>query len=189
MEQQLLGYEDTMYRLDQAEHITGRLDRVAPQILRTRRNLMTWPPEQIRPYLRRVGFKYVAYMVEFKHNWPLASVLIEKWRPSYVSSTMQRDDYHPAGRDLSAGTQDRRELEQDVTEERRLRYTRGYMMPLIGDILFPYASDSWVHIKWLPLLEDLETCGQLSWGLGRAGMTVPLYLPYKWVPSIEISGL
>ncbi|RYR49087.1 hypothetical protein Ahy_A07g035380 [Arachis hypogaea] len=26
-------------------------------------------------------------------------------------------------------------------------------------ILFPDASDSRVHIRWLPLLEDLETCG------------------------------
>ncbi|QHO36737.1 uncharacterized protein DS421_9g286250 [Arachis hypogaea] len=81
MEQQLLGYEHGMYKLDQAEHIVGRLDRVAPRILRTRRNLMTWPPEQIRPYLRRVRFEYVAYMVEFEHDWSLASVLIERWRP------------------------------------------------------------------------------------------------------------
>ncbi|RYR21066.1 hypothetical protein Ahy_B03g066307 [Arachis hypogaea] len=57
-----------------------------------------------------------------------------------------------------------RELEQDATEERLMRYTRGYIMQLIGDILFPDASDSRVHIKWLPLLEDLDTCGQLSWG-------------------------
>ncbi|RYQ87748.1 hypothetical protein Ahy_B09g095284 [Arachis hypogaea] len=80
MEQQLLGYEHEMYRLDQAEHIAGRLDRVAPRILRTRWNLMTRPPEQIRPYLRRAGFGYVAYMVEFEHDWSLASALIERWR-------------------------------------------------------------------------------------------------------------
>ncbi|KAL4337283.1 hypothetical protein AHAS_Ahas12G0094700 [Arachis hypogaea] len=39
-----------MYRLDHAEHIAGRLDRVASQILHTRQNLMTRPSEQIRPY-------------------------------------------------------------------------------------------------------------------------------------------
>ncbi|QHO01253.1 uncharacterized protein DS421_13g413470 [Arachis hypogaea] len=70
-----------MYRLDHAEHIVGRLDRVTPRILRTRQNLMTRPPEQIRPYLRRARFEYVAYMVEFEHDWPLASALIERWRP------------------------------------------------------------------------------------------------------------
>ncbi|QHO58352.1 uncharacterized protein DS421_3g89900 [Arachis hypogaea] len=68
MEQQLLGYEDDMYRLDHTEHIAGRLDKVVPRILRTRRNLMARPPEQIRPYLRRAGFEYVAYMVEFEHD-------------------------------------------------------------------------------------------------------------------------
>ncbi|XP_020979617.1 serine/threonine-protein phosphatase 7 long form homolog [Arachis ipaensis] len=56
------------------------------------------------------------------------------------------------------------ELEQDATEERLLRYTRLYIMQLIGGILFPDASDSRVHIRWRPLLKDLETCGRLSWG-------------------------
>ncbi|QHN99643.1 uncharacterized protein DS421_13g399640 [Arachis hypogaea] len=42
---------------------------------------MTRPPEQIRSYLRRAGFEYVAYMVEFEHDWSLASALIERWRP------------------------------------------------------------------------------------------------------------
>ncbi|KAL4288376.1 hypothetical protein AHAS_Ahas19G0280000 [Arachis hypogaea] len=37
-------------------------------------------------------------------------------------------------------------------------------MQLIGGILFPDASDSRVHIRWLPLLEDLDACGRLSWG-------------------------
>ncbi|KAL4373214.1 uncharacterized protein DS421_5g143830 [Arachis hypogaea] len=59
MEQQLLGYEDEMYRLDHVEHIAERLDRVVPRILRTRRNLMTQPSEQIRPYLRRAEFEYM----------------------------------------------------------------------------------------------------------------------------------
>ncbi|QHO16735.1 serine/threonine-protein phosphatase 7 long form homolog [Arachis duranensis] len=80
MEEQLLGYEGEMYRLDHAEHIAGRFDRVVPRILRTRRNLMTRLLEQIRPYLRRVRFEYAAYMVEFEHDWPLASALIERWR-------------------------------------------------------------------------------------------------------------
>ncbi|RYR42128.1 hypothetical protein Ahy_A08g038586 [Arachis hypogaea] len=34
---------------------------------------------------------------------------------------------------------------------------------LIGGILFLDASDSRVHIRWLPLLEDLDACGRLSW--------------------------
>ncbi|KAL4365856.1 hypothetical protein AHAS_Ahas07G0147900 [Arachis hypogaea] len=55
-------------------------------------------------------------------------------------------------------------LEHDATEERLMRYMRGYIMQLIGGILFPDASDSQVHIRWLPLLEDLDACGRLSWG-------------------------
>ncbi|QHN83055.1 uncharacterized protein DS421_20g701280 [Arachis hypogaea] len=56
------------------------------------------------------------------------------------------------------------ELEQDATKERLLRYMRRYIMQVIGGILFPDASDSRVHIRWLPLLEDFDRCGGLSWG-------------------------
>ncbi|RYR29933.1 hypothetical protein Ahy_B01g054602 [Arachis hypogaea] len=100
MEQQLLGYEDTLYRLDEAEHIAGRLDRLTKWTVK-----LTW-----------------------FHNTVCS------------------------------------ELEQDTTEERLMRYTRGYIMQLIGGILFPDASDSRVYIRWLSLLVDLNTYGWLSWG-------------------------
>ncbi|KAL4276429.1 hypothetical protein AHAS_Ahas20G0206300 [Arachis hypogaea] len=189
MEQQLLGYEGSLYRLDQAEHIAGRLDRVAPRILPTRWNLMTRPPEAFRPYLRRAGFEYVAYMVEFEYDWPLASALLERWRPEShtihlacgemtitlkdvayqlrlridgdsVSGCIGSWEQHHQGRTIEdfcqevlgvvLGANDRQsqtkwtvkltwflnticgELEQDATEERLLRYTRGYIMQLIG---------------------------------------------------------
>ncbi|RYR21065.1 hypothetical protein Ahy_B03g066306 [Arachis hypogaea] len=54
--------------------------------------------------------------------------------------------------------------QHNATEECLMRYMRGYIMQLIGRILFPDASDYRVHIKWLPLLEDFGTCGRLSWG-------------------------
>ncbi|RYR75055.1 hypothetical protein Ahy_A02g009759 isoform F [Arachis hypogaea] len=182
---------------------------------------MTRPPEQIRPYLRRARFEYVAYMVEFEHDWSLASALIERWQPEFhtfhlpcgeMTITLQDVAYqlelridgdpvsgciggweqHHQGRTIEElceqilgvvpGPEDRqsqtkwtvkltwfhntvcRELEQDATEERLRKYARGYIMQLIGGILFPDASDSWVHIRWLPLLEDLDACGRLSWG-------------------------
>ncbi|RYR48177.1 hypothetical protein Ahy_A07g034173 [Arachis hypogaea] len=35
-----------------------------------------------------------------------------------------------------------------------------------GDREYPIPKRIWlrVHIRWLPLLEDLDTCGRLSWG-------------------------
>ncbi|RYR68084.1 hypothetical protein Ahy_A03g014547 [Arachis hypogaea] len=94
----IIGYEHEMYRLDQAEHIAGRLDRVVPRILRTRRNLITRLPEQSQT-------KWTVKLTWF-HNTVC------------------------------------RELEQDAIEERLMRYTEE---------------------RWLPLLEDLDACGRLSW--------------------------
>ncbi|QHO08226.1 uncharacterized protein DS421_14g470710 [Arachis hypogaea] len=187
MKQQLLGYEGDMYRLDHSEHIAGRLDRVAPQILCSMRNLMAWSPEQIRPYLRRAGFEYVAYMVEFEHDWPLASALIERWRLEShtfhlpcgeMTITLQDVAYQlglridgdpllgvvPGPDDRQSHTKWTVKLTWFQNTERLMRYTRGYIMQLIGGMLFPDASDSQVHIRWLPLLEDLKMCGRLSWG-------------------------
>ncbi|RYQ97310.1 hypothetical protein Ahy_B08g093346 [Arachis hypogaea] len=149
MEHQLLGYEETLYRLDQAEHIAGKLDR-APQNLRIRRNLMTRPPEQIRPYLRRVGFEYEAYMLRLRIDDDPVSGCIGGWEQYHHGRTIE---------DFFYG-----ELEQDPAEQRLLRYMKGYIIQLIGSILFPDASDSRVYIRWFPLLEDLEACGRLSWG-------------------------
>ncbi|RYQ85238.1 hypothetical protein Ahy_B10g104740 isoform A [Arachis hypogaea] len=101
MEEQLLGYEGEIYRLDHAEHIAGRLD-------------------------------------QSQTKWTI--------KLTWFHNTVCR------------------ELEQDTTEECLVRYTRGYIMHLIGGFLFPDASDSREHIRWLPLLEELDTCGQLSWG-------------------------
>ncbi|XP_025634379.1 protein MAIN-LIKE 1-like [Arachis hypogaea] len=159
-------------------------------------------------------------MVEFEHDWSLASALIERWRPEFhtfhllcreMTITLQDVAYqlglridgdpvsgciggweqHHQGQTIEElceqilgvvpGLEDRQsqtkstvkltwfhntvcgELEQDATEERLIRYTRGYIMQLIGGILFLDASDSRVHIRWLPLLEDLDACGRLSW--------------------------
>ncbi|RYR54525.1 hypothetical protein Ahy_A06g029815 [Arachis hypogaea] len=176
MEEQLLGYKGKMYRLDHAEHIAGRRDRVAPRLLCTRRNLMAQPLEQIRPYLRRAVFEYVAYMVEFEHDWPLASALIERWRPKFhtfhlpcgeMTITLQDVAYQLGLRIDDDPSQTKwtvkltwfqntvyGELEQDATEERLMRYTGGYIMQLIGGILFPDASDSRVHIRWVQYRPD-----------------------------------
>ncbi|RYR27918.1 hypothetical protein Ahy_B01g051993 [Arachis hypogaea] len=141
MEQQLLGYEETLYRLDQAKYIAERLDRMAPWILRTRQNSMTRPLELIRPYLRQARWLGVApsgRTIENLCQQLLGTILGPDDRQSQTKWTVKLTWFHNTVC---------RELEQDATAERLLRYTRGYIMQLIG----------------LPLLEDLETCGGLSW--------------------------
>ncbi|RYR27759.1 hypothetical protein Ahy_B01g051801 isoform A [Arachis hypogaea] len=90
-------------------------------------------------------------MVEFEHDWPLASALIERWRP-------KSHTFHLPCGEMTITL-------QDVAHQLGLRIDGDLVSGciLIGGILFPDASDFWVHIWWLPLLEDLGTCGGLSW--------------------------
>ncbi|MED6188434.1 hypothetical protein PIB30_116999 [Stylosanthes scabra] len=82
MDQNLLrGYEDSLYRLDAEFHIAGRLAALPGRVLRTRRNSLQRPHEFAREYFRRAGFEHVAYMLEWNHDWALASALVERWRP------------------------------------------------------------------------------------------------------------
>ncbi|RYR75053.1 hypothetical protein Ahy_A02g009759 isoform B [Arachis hypogaea] len=62
-----------------------------------------------------------------------------------------------------------RELEQDATEERLRKYARGYIMQLIGGILFPDASDSWMCRAAEHGQRNLEGCVSLmlSWAYHR----------------------
>ncbi|MED6186217.1 hypothetical protein PIB30_064726 [Stylosanthes scabra] len=77
----LRGYEDSLYRLDLEFHIAGKLGPLPARVLRTRRNTLQGPHELAREYFRRAGFEYVAYMMEWNHDWSLASALVEWGRP------------------------------------------------------------------------------------------------------------
>ena len=44
------------------------------------------------------------------------------------------------------------------------RHARAYILRLIGGMLFPDKSGRYVHLMYLPLLEDLTAAGQYSWG-------------------------
>ncbi|KAL4345079.1 hypothetical protein AHAS_Ahas11G0242500 [Arachis hypogaea] len=79
------------------------------------------------------------------------------------------------------------DVEEDPTEERLLCYTRGYIMQVIRGILIPDASDSRVHIRWLPLLEDLHRCGRLSWGSAMlAWLYCQMFVPRSIVSAIWV---
>lgn len=45
-----------------------------------------------------------------------------------------------------------------------LRYARAYMLALLGSFLFPDKSGDTLSLYYLPLLNDLEAAGRLSWG-------------------------
>ncbi|RYR60787.1 hypothetical protein Ahy_A04g017848 [Arachis hypogaea] len=90
-------------------------------------------------------------MVEFEHDGSLVSALIERWRP-------ESHTFHLPCGEMTITL-------QDVAYQLGLRIDGDHVSGCISGcgILFSNASDSRVHIKWLPLLEDLDACGWLSW--------------------------
>ncbi|MED6210319.1 hypothetical protein PIB30_063019 [Stylosanthes scabra] len=47
------------------------------------------------------------------------------------------------------------------------QYARCYILLMIGCWLFSDKSDNMVSVRWVPLLENFESCKKLSWGLAR----------------------
>ncbi|KAK5845473.1 hypothetical protein PVK06_001661 [Gossypium arboreum] len=64
------------------------------------------------------------------------------------------------------------ELAEDSTEERRERYTRAYIIQIIGGFLMLDKSRNLVHLRWLLELIDFRGADELSWG---SNMLVILY--------------
>ncbi|RYQ99577.1 serine/threonine-protein phosphatase 7 long form homolog [Arachis ipaensis] len=92
-------------------------------------------------------------MVDWNYDWPLVSTLVERW---------QSESHHIFH--MSCGKMMMIIL-NDVAYQMGLNIDED---PISGCIdlrgmLFPDASDSRLHMRWLPLLEDLDCYGQLSW--------------------------
>ncbi|MED6142902.1 hypothetical protein PIB30_001669 [Stylosanthes scabra] len=45
------------------------------------------------------------------------------------------------------------------------QFARCYILLMIGCWLFLDKSDNMVSVRWVPLLEDLDACARLSWGV------------------------
>ena len=44
------------------------------------------------------------------------------------------------------------------------QHARAYIFQIIGTTMFPDYSTNLVPLRWLPLLEDFDACGVMSWG-------------------------
>nr|KYP69594.1 Serine/threonine protein phosphatase 7 long form isogeny [Cajanus cajan] len=50
------------------------------------------------------------------------------------------------------------------SQEQLERYTRAFILRMIGGYLLTDHSSSFVSLRYLALLEDLDACGHMSWG-------------------------
>ncbi|XP_020267084.1 serine/threonine-protein phosphatase 7 long form homolog [Asparagus officinalis] len=56
------------------------------------------------------------------------------------------------------------DIPADASIETLLFHAHAYILHMIGCMLFPNASKTLVHARWLPLIEDFSVCGGRSWG-------------------------
>ncbi|XP_052885292.1 protein MAINTENANCE OF MERISTEMS-like [Gossypium arboreum] len=56
------------------------------------------------------------------------------------------------------------EPDNDLTELKRIRYARAYILEMIEGYLMPDLSRNLVHLRWLLKLIDFRAAGELSWG-------------------------
>ncbi|KAK5826294.1 hypothetical protein PVK06_021211 [Gossypium arboreum] len=56
------------------------------------------------------------------------------------------------------------EWDNDSTKLERIRYSRVYIIEMIGDYLMLDLSRNCVHLIWLLKLVDFRVAGELSWG-------------------------
>ncbi|KAG8472875.1 hypothetical protein CXB51_034838 [Gossypium anomalum] len=56
------------------------------------------------------------------------------------------------------------EPDDDSTELKKIRYTRAYILQIIGGYLMPDLSRNLVHLRWLLKLVDFRAGGEFSWG-------------------------
>jgi len=51
-----------------------------------------------------------------------------------------------------------------ITDVEAQQHACAYIFHMIGTQLFPDYSKNKVYLRWLPLLEDFDICGAMSWG-------------------------
>lgn len=57
-----------------------------------------------------------------------------------------------------------RSLPNDASDVQLRQYTQSYLLQLIGGVLFTDHSGGQIHCMYIPLIQDLDRCGTLSWG-------------------------
>jgi len=51
-----------------------------------------------------------------------------------------------------------------ITNVKARQHARTYILHMTSTQLFSDYSKNKVYLRWLPLLEDFDVCGAMSWG-------------------------
>ncbi|KAL9686502.1 hypothetical protein QQ045_023962 [Rhodiola kirilowii] len=133
---------------------------------------------RIRHYVVAAGFYPWIQICDVKTDPSLLTAVIERWRPETHTFNFNEGEATITLQDGSLLTglpvegepvtgltrMNFEEIPVDADDETLKKYTRAYLLNLIGSTLFGDKSGKAISLHFLPLLEDLDRVVNYSWG-------------------------
>ncbi|KAL9674567.1 hypothetical protein QQ045_030839 [Rhodiola kirilowii] len=145
-------------------------------LLTVRHRGISWDAdEHVLPYITRPGFGPWYYMQNYEVNWSFMTSLVERWRSEthtfhlhHGEMTITLEDVRIMTRlpiEGRAMTTHQEIVPAEATELEVQRYSRAYILGMLGSSLLPNSSGSEISLHYLPLLADLDSLSCYSWGV------------------------
>ncbi|KAL0339745.1 UNVERIFIED_CONTAM: protein MAIN-LIKE 2 [Sesamum radiatum] len=135
--------------------------------------------------VKRAGFGYLRLIPAISLDNPLISALVERWRKetntfhmtvgemtvtledvAYLLGLRIDDSGYTSGGmvKLSWLKETFSECREDASIEDVERYTRAYLLYLVGSTIFSTTTGNKVPVMYLPLFENFDNAGKYAWG-------------------------
>ncbi|RVW94916.1 Serine/threonine-protein phosphatase 7 long form-like [Vitis vinifera] len=137
-------------------------------------------------HTQQTGFYDVARLGFISLDWHLITAFVRDGDLRLIPSTYLKGRLTPGDTDIDGQrlhltwlSQSFHTLAPDADEESIQRYTRAYILQLIGGFLFSGKSSDKVHLMFLSLLEDFEVAGRWRYEFQTTSISMHVLAQYR----------